>query len=108
VGEDRGTVGLTYRGLAGNGDAIHARFGVTDGVVDTLLSYRVPVNPGGTVLDVLVADQEADIVEEPFDAIDISSRLETWGVTASHTCVRAPDRTLRAIAGFEHKRSSST
>lgn len=108
VGEDRGTIGVTYRGLLGNGDELRGRFGVTDGVQDNLLSYRVPLNPAGTVLDVMLADQEADIVEEPFDTIDIESRLEAWSLTASHPFVREPDRTLLGIVGFEHKRSAST
>lgn len=108
VGEDRGTVGLTFRGLIGNGDELHGRFGVTDGVRDNVLSYRVPLTPAGTMLDVLLADQEADIVEEPFDTIDIESRLESWSLSASHPFIREADRTLLGIVGFEHKRSSST
>src|SRR5690606_6068340 len=32
VGEDRGTVAVTYRGLLGNGDALSGRFGITQGV----------------------------------------------------------------------------
>ncbi|HEX6996560.1 MAG TPA: POTRA domain-containing protein [Gammaproteobacteria bacterium] len=108
VGEHRGTVGLTYRGLVGNGDVLSARLGVTDGVEDDVLAYRVPLNPAGTLLDVQLADQQADIVEEPFDAIDIESELESWSLAASHPFVLSPGRTLLGIAGFEHKRSVST
>ena len=32
VGEDRGTLGFTYRGLVGNGDTLNGQFGVTEGV----------------------------------------------------------------------------
>ena len=108
VGEDRGTLGFTYRGLVGNGDTLNGRFGVTEGVDDNVLSYRVPLNAAGTTLDVLLTDQQADIIEEPFDDIDIASDLESWALTLGHPFIREPDRTLRGIVGFDHKRTEST
>jgi hemolysin activation/secretion protein len=108
VGEHRGTVGIAYRGLIGNGDVLSGRFGLTQGVEDDVLSYRVPVTSGGATLDVLVADQQADIVEAPFDQIDIKSEIKSFGVTASYPFVRGDERGLAGIFGFEHKRSAST
>ena len=108
VGEDRATVGIGYRGLIGNGDVLSGHVNFTDGVNDNLLRYHVPLTSGGATLDVLVSDQQADIVEEPFDRIDIESRLETWSLTASYPFVRGYERSLSGIFGFEHKRSEST
>ncbi len=108
VGENRGTVALTYGGLVGNGDALTGRFGLTRGVQDDAISYRVPLGPRDTQLDVSLSDQQADIVEEPFDAIDIKSRLKAWSLTATHPFVAEPDRSFSGILGFEHKRSEST
>lgn len=108
VGEDRGTVGLTYRGLVGNGDALTGQFGLTRGVQDSAIAYQVPLGPRDTRLDVLFSDQEADIVEEPFNAINITSRLKTSSVTATHPFVDEPDHSFRGILGFEYKRSEST
>jgi hemolysin activation/secretion protein len=108
VGEDRGIVGITYRGLIGNGDVITGRFGFTDGVQDDLLSYHVPLTPRGIALDILGTDQEADIVEEPFDEIDIESRLKSLSFTASVPFRNDYASTLTGILGFEHKHSEST
>jgi hemolysin activation/secretion protein len=108
VGEDRGIVGITYRGLIGNGDVITGRFGFTDGVQDNLLSYQVPLTPRGITLGILGTDQEADIVEEPFDEIDIESRLKSLSFTASVPFRNDYGATLRGIFGFEHKHSEST
>lgn len=108
VGEEQGTIGFTFRGLAGNGDYLSAAAGLTDGANDYSLTYAVPLTPGGIQLRLSATDQESDIVEEPFDAIDIASRLESWGVTALVPFARNASRSLTAIFGFEHRRSAST
>ena len=99
---------LTYRGLVGNGDVLSGRFGVSDGADDIALYYDVPLTPRGTKLAIALSDQDADIVEEPFDIIDIESRIETWSVTADRPFARRrrafacrPAR-LRAQAQREH------
>jgi hypothetical protein len=108
VGEDRGVVGVTYRGLIGNGDVVSGRFGFTDGVHDNLLSYHVPLTPRGVALDILGTDQEADIVEEPFKEIDIESRLKSVSFTATYPFRKDYARTLTGVLGFAHKHSEST
>jgi hemolysin activation/secretion protein len=108
VGEDRGTLALTYHGLIGNGDVVSGEFGLTSGVQDSLLSYGVPIGAGGTTLEALLTDQDADIVEEPFDALDIKSHLESWSLTASRPFVQRVEHTVTGIVYFEHKRSEST
>jgi hemolysin activation/secretion protein len=108
IGENRGGVAFTYRGLVGNGDALTGRFGGTDGARDNALAYHVPLAPGGMALDIGVSEQDADIVEEPFAAIDIASRIETFNVTASRPFVDTGERLLRGFVGFEHMRSEST
>lgn len=108
VGEDRGVVGVTYRGLIGNGDVLSGRFGFTDGVHDNLLHYHVPLTPRGVALDILGTDQEADIVEEPFKEIDIESRLKSVSFTATYPFRKDYARSLTGVLGFAHKHSEST
>jgi len=108
VGEDHAEVGLAYRGLLGNGDVLRARLGFTDGVEDSVLGYRVPLGTRGVVLDVLGTDQVADIVEEPFAAIDITSRVTASSLTASYGFRAGDAASLTAVLGFEHRRSEST
>jgi hemolysin activation/secretion protein len=108
IGEDHATVGLAFHGLVGNGDTLRARFGGSDGARDNALSYRVPLTPGGVTLDLAASEQDADIVEEPFAAIDITSRIETFGATARKPFFDTGERALLGLIGFEHKRSEST
>jgi hemolysin activation/secretion protein len=108
VGEHHATIGVTYRGLIGNGDVVGGHFGGTEGARDNALEYGVPLSPGGAALDIRVSEQDADIVEEPFAAIDITSRIETFSATASRPFVDTGERALRGFVSFEHKRSEST
>jgi hemolysin activation/secretion protein len=108
VGEDRATIGIAYRGLIGNGDVLSGRFGFTDGVEDNQLGYRVPLTAGGVLFDVQLSDQQTDIVEEPFRAIDIESRLKSASFTASYPFINDYASKLTGILGFEHKHSEST
>ncbi len=108
IGEDHALLGLSYRGLVGNGDVLSGRFGGTDGARDNALQYHVPLAPGGMTLDIAASEQDADIIEEPFAAIDIASRIETFSVTASRPFVDTGERVLRGFVGFEHMRSEST
>ena len=108
IGEDHASVALTYHGLVGNGDRLSGRFGGTDGAHDNAVLYHVPLTAGGVALDFLASEQDADIVEEPFAAIDIASRIETFSVTASKPFVDTGERSWRGLLSFEHKRSEST
>ena len=108
IGEDHATFGFAYHGLVGNGDSLRARFGGSDGARDNALSYHVPLTAGGVALDLVASEQDADIVEEPFAAIDITSRIETFGATVRKPFFDTGERALHGLVSFEHKRSEST
>jgi hemolysin activation/secretion protein len=108
VGEDRATIGLAYRGLVGNGDVLSARVGATEGAADNLLAYRVPLTARGLTLEAAIGEQDADIVEEPFTAVDIESRIETRTLTVERPWVDAGERAVTGFVTLEHRRSEST
>jgi len=108
VGEHRATVGLTYRGLIGNGDSLAARVSTTEGAADNLLAYRVPLTARGTALELSLSDQDADIVEEPFTAVDIESHIETGALTVTRPFVDAAEHGVTGFVSLEHRRSEST
>lgn len=108
IGEDHASIGLAYHGLVGNGDTLRGHFGGTDGARDNALTYHVPLTAGGITLDLSASEQDADIVEEPFVAIDITSRIEAFGATVTKPFFDTGERALRGLLSFEHKRSEST
>jgi hemolysin activation/secretion protein len=83
IGENHGTIGLTYRGLVGNGDALSGRFGGTDGAHDNALQYHVPLAPGGMALDLAVSRPST---RPPAGRSSIPDNASCGGSWASSTC----------------------
>src|SRR5262249_53597678 len=80
TGENRGTVLVGARNLTGFGEEIHGSFGFTDGAKDRSGSVSVPLAANGASVSVYYARTDAEIVERPFDVLDIDSLTETYGV----------------------------
>ncbi|MGH8487517.1 MAG: ShlB/FhaC/HecB family hemolysin secretion/activation protein [Gammaproteobacteria bacterium] len=107
VGELRGEVYAAHYNLTGFGDVLSARYGITEGVDDLGASYSFPLTARDTRLNLYFDRSDADIVEEPFDRIDIASETETYGVSLSHPFFRTPRRQLLAELVFERRRSET-
>jgi hemolysin activation/secretion protein len=68
----------------------------------------VPLTLGGTRLEIEASEHDADIVEAPFDAIDISSHIDLVSIGASRPFVADGRHSVSGRIAFEHKRSRST
>ncbi|MGH8604710.1 MAG: ShlB/FhaC/HecB family hemolysin secretion/activation protein [Gammaproteobacteria bacterium] len=69
--------------------------------------YSFPFTARDTRLNLYFDRSDADIVEQPFDRIDIASETETYGVSLSHPFYRTPRRQLLAELVFERRRSET-
>lgn len=108
VSEERGTIYLAHRSLFGHGDVIAGRFGLTEGVDDLGFSYSVPVSAYDTRIEGYYSKADSEIVEKPFNTLDINSEVESAGIVISHPFIRRLDRRFKMSLGFENKRSEST
>jgi len=108
VSEERGTIYLAHRSLFGRGDVLAGRFGLTQGVQDHGLSYSVPVSALDTRIEGYYSKADSEILEKPFDTLDINSEVESAGIVISHPFIRRLDRRFKLSLGFENKRSEST
>ncbi len=107
VGGERLELFAAHNNLLGWGDALGARYGLTEGLDDVSAYYAVPLNAYDTTLKVQYDRSDAVVVEAPFDEIDIESESETWGVTLSHPILKTPGAEFTlALAG--ERRSSKT
>ena len=108
VSEERGTIYLAHRSLFGHGDTLAGRFGLTQGVQDHGLSYSVPVSSRDTRVQGYYSKADSEILEQPFDTLDIRSVVESGGLVVSHPFIRRFDKRLELSLGFENRRSVST
>ncbi len=84
VGELRGELWGSYLNISGYGDAITFQYGITEGLDDMSLNYTLPLNRQNTRLGLYVSRSDSLIIEKPFDAIDIKSKTENWGINLTH------------------------
>ena len=108
VAEERGTLFVAHNSLTGHGDVLSARYGLTDGVEDQGISYSLPVSTSGSRLSAYYSRADSEIVEAPFNILDIRSNVESWGITYSRPFIRELNRRVTGQVGFENKHSRST
>jgi hemolysin activation/secretion protein len=108
VGETAADLALERRSLFAAGDRIELGFQSVDGLDDVQAGYSIPLTSSDITLDVFATSDRSEVVEAPFDDIDIESRSTTFGLG-----VRAPlwrDSSREAWAGIfgELRRSESS
>lgn len=99
---------FVHRNLLGFGDRAFVRYGTSDGLDDYQLSYAIPVAATGLTAGFSYANSDAQVVEEPFDRIDIRSESEEWAVDVVYPWRRGPNRSLTFIASLENRESQTS
>jgi hemolysin activation/secretion protein len=93
--------------LTGFGDSLGARYGVTDGLDDVGAFYSFPFTARDTRFKLYFDRSDSEVIEEPFNAIDIRSETETYGVSLSHPFYRTPQRQLLGDLLLERRGSET-
>ena len=96
TGSNRALLWLGHRNLSGWGDALSLGLGLTEGSKDFNARYAVPVSARGTELGFLHWKTAAEVIEAPFNELDIESDTETAGVSLTHPFYLTPNRQFSA------------
>ncbi|MGH7287228.1 MAG: ShlB/FhaC/HecB family hemolysin secretion/activation protein, partial [Myxococcota bacterium] len=80
VGSYRSELDLAHRNLTGNGDILRTMAAWTEGLQEYEVGYEIPVTSFDTTLGAWFYYGSSDVIEEPFDDLDISSRSKTYGI----------------------------
>jgi hemolysin activation/secretion protein len=107
VGSEGVRTFLQHRDLTGNGDVLSLYGERSKGFDDLELRYGLPLNARDTTLELRVERSSSEIVEDPFDDLEIESDSVTYGLTLTHPLVRAPGRDLKLGLTAEHRRSDT-
>ncbi len=107
IGAERGRVHFAHRNLTGNGDVLGGFYGLTEGLDDVELAYELPITARDTRLRLRFRHSDSDVVEEPFDDIDIESRSMTWELGVRHPLRRTATSELALGLSGEWRESRS-
>jgi hemolysin activation/secretion protein len=109
LGEERLlTQGAVYN-LARRGDALLMQLEEAQGIKNDLkLRYRVPLTPKDLALNFYYENGRADVVEQPFDELDIETKLQQYGIQIGQPVIRKPNQTFTLAGLFEHTDTETT
>jgi hemolysin activation/secretion protein len=108
VGTDRRQVELSHGNLLGFGDAARVAYTNTDGSQTVDLSYTIPVTSQNTTLSFSYGSSWSQVIEAPFDILDIRSRSNYYELTLRHPVIWKPTQELGIGMTVSHQRSKST
>ena len=90
VGAWGGQAGVGYHNLAGRGDDLDMSLRDTQGLWEFDGQYSIPVNAYGTRAKLYGSVMHSEIVDGPFDDLDIKADSETAGLELLHPFSRDP------------------
>ncbi len=83
-----------FGNLTGFGDGLHVSGSVTEGLRVLFARYSVPIHTGDTELAGWISLGRVEIVERPFDALDLRSTSRRFGLGVRHPLLRTRDDQL--------------
>jgi len=81
VGAEEGWLTIAHRNLSGHGDTLSFAFGASEGANPQLdISYSLPFTVYDTTLTLRCRKNKFDVVEAPFDDLDVESKSEIYEI----------------------------
>jgi len=107
IGSGRGEVRLSYDDVTGFGDAVLAEYRGGIGLQDVRGQWEWPVSPWDTRVDAHFRLTWSDVVEDPFDDLDIRSKTRTYGFRVAQPLYRTSSTTIGTFLIGEYRESKS-
>ena len=109
VGQTRAYLYGLDRNLSGVGDRLGLSYGhsLESKTADWRISYARPLNARETMMQVWAEQNETSVIEDRFDTLDISSTLQTYGVSLTHPVYQNPQQSLVLGINIERRHSES-
>ena len=107
IGAEEIILSYTNRNLLGIGDALGVSYSKTEGLDSVSLNYTVPITAEETTLSVFYSQSESEVVEKPFDDLDIEYDSNDFGFNLSTPIYKDNQTTVSLITGMMFKESES-
>ncbi len=80
IGEFGGSAGLSITNVSGFGDYADIEYQGSEGLQDVQVTVGMQVHHSGSRVEFFTRQTQPEIVEDEFDALDLESDLETYGI----------------------------
>lgn len=107
VGARHFTLSAGMRSLSGRGDALYLQ-GTPGDAHDGAAAYTLPLSPDGLRFGLSAQRSDDDLVEAPFDELDIRTETNTLGASLALPVWREPGSSLEFGLSLEREHSEST
>jgi hemolysin activation/secretion protein len=107
VGAERFEMWAGHRNLFGLGDPLNANFSVSEGQTQYAFDYAIPINRYDTSFTATYQFSEANVVEKPFDTLNIFNTAETIGIGISQPIWRSLENQVTLNLNAEHRHSKA-
>lgn len=107
VGAEQADLHFIHHSLTRHGDKLELGYGITEGLNEWRLRYGYPLNARDTTLELDYQNTSSDVVEKPFDDLQIENDSEDFAVRLNHPVFRSVDRELLLSLSLEKRRSQS-
>ncbi|MFW2405337.1 MAG: ShlB/FhaC/HecB family hemolysin secretion/activation protein [Gammaproteobacteria bacterium] len=107
IGAWRGVAEVDFLNIAGNGDDLGIGVRVTEGLRELSGQYSTAVNKRDARLAFYGYASDTEIVEDPFNRLDIEAEIRTFGLSYTHPYKRTLNRYASLFAIGEYRSSNS-
>jgi hemolysin activation/secretion protein len=107
IGDVQGDVRVAHRNLTGFADVLAAEYEVAEGLHDLRPSYEIPFTRWDTRLGLDARWTWSEIVEDPFDDLEIESETQSYAISLHQPLLHSPGSLVEVFASGEYRRSDS-
>ena len=108
LGDVQGEVRLAHRNLTGFADVLERRLrGAAEGLHDLRPAYQIPFTRWDTRLGLNARWTWSEIVEDPFDDLDIENETQSYAISLHQPLLHSPSSLVEIFASGEYRRSDS-
>ena len=108
VGTVRHQLQVTEGNLTGLGDRLSVGYTLTSGSDGVDADYTITLSPYGTTLNLAVNLSENEVIEDPYDVLEIDSDSDFYELTLEHPLWQTPTQELAIGLTASHQRSQTT
>ncbi|WP_230966271.1 ShlB/FhaC/HecB family hemolysin secretion/activation protein [Nostoc sp. NZL] len=108
VGSIRRGLRLSEGNLLGFGDKLRATYSNTDGSNSYDISYTVPINPHNGTVQLTYGASNTQVVEPPFDRLDILGNSESFELTLRQPLLQTPRQEFALGLTFSQQQSKTS